>query len=149
RFARADVNVIAATNRDLEACAREQRFRQDLFFRLNILQVQLPALRHRRGDIPLLARHFLHEALAAAGGGARFFSPAAMRLLTQHDWPGNVRELQNVVRRAAVDCEAPQIRPFDLSLLAPSGDADAAPTEFRAARAAVVASFERRYVEEL
>jgi DNA-binding NtrC family response regulator len=150
RFARADVNVIAATNRDLEACVREQRFRSDLYFRLNVLPLQLPPLRQRRGDIPVLAHRFLQEAMAAPGVRARSFSPAALGALLRHPWPGNVRELQNVVRRAAVASESPQIRPADLAL--PGGvveEGPAPPVHFRAARAAALEGFERRYIERL
>jgi DNA-binding NtrC family response regulator len=149
RFARADVNVLTATNRDLEACVREQRFRSDLYFRLNVLQLHLPALRQRRGDVPLLAQRFLQEAVLGPGGGPRSFSPAALRVLLHHDWPGNVRELQNVVHRAAVACESAQIRPADLALGVGADEAAPTPTHFRAARAAAVEGFERRYVEEL
>jgi DNA-binding NtrC family response regulator len=148
RFTRADINIIAATNRDLEVCVREQRFRADLYFRLNVLRLHLPPLRERRGDIPLLARLFLEEARAARSGAPRSFSTAALRTLVRHDWGGNVRELQNVVRRAVVMCESLQILPSDLEgTEGPVTDSWRA--DFRASRAAAVEVFERRYVEEL
>jgi two-component system response regulator PilR (NtrC family) len=97
-----NVRVLAATNRDLQADAVGGRFREDLFYRLNVIQIDLPPLRERREDIPLLAEHFLEGITAADGahpiGG---FSHEAKQLIESYDWPGNVRELENAVRRAA------------------------------------------------
>ncbi|HEX9697936.1 MAG TPA: sigma-54 dependent transcriptional regulator [Acidobacteriota bacterium] len=97
-----NVRVLAATNRDLQADAVGGRFREDLFYRLNVIQIDLPPLRERREDIPLLAEHFLEGITAADGahpiGG---FSLEAKQLIESYDWPGNVRELENAVRRAA------------------------------------------------
>jgi len=90
-----DVRVIAATNRKLEALVAEGKFRSDLFYRLNVVPLDLPPLRERREDIPALAAHFLQ-------GKKRRFTPAALAALARHDWPGNVRELQNVIERAEV-----------------------------------------------
>ena len=92
-----DVRVIAATNRDLEAAYREGTFRKDLYFRLNVVTVHLPALRDRRSDIPMLVHHFLDR--YAAGTNLQV-TPAAMKSLLHYDWPGNVRELENCVARA-------------------------------------------------
>jgi DNA-binding NtrC family response regulator len=92
-----DVRVIAATNRDLEAAYREGTFRKDLYFRLNVVTVHLPALRDRRSDIPMLVHHFLDR---YAPGGTLQVTPAAMKSLLHYDWPGNVRELENCVARA-------------------------------------------------
>ena len=97
---RMDVRVLAATHRDLEGMMKEGRFREDLFYRLNVVTVALPALRERRGDIPLLAEHFL--AKYAASLGERLIAPETMDRLVAYDWPGNVRELENVVQRAMV-----------------------------------------------
>lgn len=95
-----DVRIIAATNRKpLEAVA-EGRFREDLFYRLNVFPLQLPRLQERLDDIPLLARHFLHQLHSSAGGGRRALSPAALERLRQMPWPGNVRQLKNVLHRA-------------------------------------------------
>jgi DNA-binding NtrC family response regulator len=150
RLSRADVNVIAASNRDLDACVREQRFRSDLYFRLNVLRLHLPPLRERRGDIPMLASMFLQEARGLHPTGPRSFSTAALRALARYDWPGNVRELQNVVRRAVVTSESPQIMVAGLSLSGPQGgETRCGPAAFRAARRAAVEGFERRYVEDL
>jgi DNA-binding NtrC family response regulator len=92
-----DVRVIAATNRDLEAEYRAGRFRKDLYFRLNVVTIQLPPLRDRRSDIPMLTHWFLDR--YAKGSGAQVTS-AAMKNLLQYDWPGNVRELENCIERA-------------------------------------------------
>jgi two-component system nitrogen regulation response regulator GlnG len=101
RTMRADVRVVAATNRDLTQQVASGQFREDLFYRLNVVPIALPALRERRQDIPLLARHFL-EMAAAQGLPRRQLSDAAQASLTAHDWPGNVRELENLMRRLAV-----------------------------------------------
>lgn len=147
RFVRADVNVIAATNRDLEACVREKQFRADLYFRLNVLTLRLPRLRDRRADIPLLARHFLEELRNRGETQARSFTVAALQKLEGHPWPGNVRELYNVVRSAAVLSEREWISPAAF----PIGEAGPLPVKggFRRARADVLATFERNYVEDL
>ncbi len=92
-----DVRVIAATNRDLEAAYRDGTFRKDLYFRLNVVTVHLPALRDRRSDIPMLVHHFLDR--YAAGANLQV-TAAAMKSLLHYDWPGNVRELENCVARA-------------------------------------------------
>jgi len=94
-----DVRVLAATNRDLESAMEEGSFREDLFYRLAVIPVQLPALRQRRTDIPLLVRHFLGKHGAAAGVT---IDSAALALLTAYDWPGNVRELENAVERMLI-----------------------------------------------
>ena len=148
RLARADVNVIAATNGDLEACVREKRFRADLYFRLNVLRLHLPPLRQRQRDIPLLARMFLEDAQRPDLRGPRSFSAGALRALCRHAWPGNVRELQNVVRRAVVASGSPQILVGDL--WPPSApEAASGPAGFREARRTALEGFERRYVEDL
>jgi two-component system response regulator HydG len=94
-----DVRVIAATNRDLEMACRIGTFRQDLYFRLNVVQITLPPLRKRKTDIPLLANHFLQK-FAALHGAIHTISEDALRVLMAYDWPGNVRELGNVIERA-------------------------------------------------
>ncbi len=101
RAMRADVRVVAATNRDLTQQVASGQFREDLFYRLNVVPIALPALRERRQDIPLLARHFL-ESAAAQGLPRRQLSDEAQAALSAHDWPGNVRELENLMRRLAV-----------------------------------------------
>ena len=92
-----DVRIIAATNRDLPGLITEGRFREDLFYRLNVVPLEIPALRDRREDIPLLAEHFIRKAAETAGLGDRRFSEDALAALQSYDWPGNVRQLRNVV----------------------------------------------------
>ena len=104
-----DVRFVAATNKDLENMVKTGQFRKDLFYRLNVFSLQLPPLRERKEDIPLLAEHFL-----STGKKTVRVSPAAMHMLTAYDWPGNVRELQNVITRAAVMCENNVIGPHNL-----------------------------------
>ncbi len=97
-----DVRIIAATNVDLRQAVREGRFREDLYYRLNVITVDLPPLRNRREDIPLLAAHFLKRYSDENGLEQRQMAPEAMRALVDYDWPGNVRELENVVERGVV-----------------------------------------------
>ncbi len=97
-----DVRLIAATHQDLEQCVREGSFREDLFYRLNVVSVVLPALRQRRSDIPVLVEHFLAHYARENGKEMREVSKEAMDLLMRYDYPGNVRELQNIVERAVV-----------------------------------------------
>jgi DNA-binding NtrC family response regulator len=150
RFQHADVKVMAASNRDLDAAVRDKQFRSDLFFRLSVLRIQLPPLRARRDDIELLAYNALKEFSESLETSAKSFSPAALRALTAYHWPGNVRELYNVVQRAAVACDGDRILPIHLGLPEDSQSDDRpAAGHFRAERAAAVAAFERRYIEEL
>lgn len=95
-----DVRVIAATNKDLEKEIAEERFREDLYYRLSVIPVHLPALRERREDIPLLARHFLERFVNSTGKKIEGIEPKAMERLEAYDWPGNVRELENTIERA-------------------------------------------------
>ncbi len=97
-----DVRVITATNKNLPQEVREGAFREDLYFRLNVIEVYLPPLRDRRDDIPLLVEHFLHKHRISASAPPTQISAGAMRMLVEHDWPGNVRELENTVERAVV-----------------------------------------------
>ena len=95
-----DVRIITATNQDLETMVREKRFREDLYYRINVIAVQMPPLREKREDIPFLANHFLAKYNKIMGKKIREISPEAMRHLTEYGWPGNVRELENVIERA-------------------------------------------------
>ncbi|HSA59909.1 MAG TPA: sigma-54 dependent transcriptional regulator [bacterium] len=97
-----DIRVIAATNQNLEEAVAQGRFRQDLFYRLNVIPIHLPALRERKDDLPLLVRHFLQKYRQDGRGPATSFSPEAMEHLKSYDWPGNVRELENLVQRLVV-----------------------------------------------
>ena len=97
-----DVRVIAATHQRLDVAIREKRFREDLYYRLNVIPIELPALRERREDIPLLVAHFLRLAAEEKKLGPCTIAPEALERLVQHDWPGNVRELENVIERCVV-----------------------------------------------
>ena len=97
-----DVRVVAATHRDLAAGVREGTFRQDLYYRLKVIELRVPSLRERRDDVPLLAHHFLALSSTGRTGAPRSFTHEALRALARHDWPGNVRELRNVVERAVI-----------------------------------------------
>jgi two-component system response regulator PilR (NtrC family) len=96
----ADIRIIAATNRDLQKMVAEGSFREDLYYRLNVLSIPVPPLRDREEDIPLIAEHFLHQYSAQMGKRVRTISAEAMELLQHHSWRGNVRELQNAIERA-------------------------------------------------
>jgi two-component system, NtrC family, response regulator PilR len=110
----ADIRVIAATNQDLQKMVAEGRFREDLYYRINVIQVHLPPLRERREDVPLLAEHFLAKYAKAAGRSVLGISNDAQELLSAYAWPGNVRELQNVIERIAVNSGSEPIQPEDL-----------------------------------
>jgi DNA-binding NtrC family response regulator len=97
-----DVRVLAATNQDLEKAIALRRFREDLFYRLNVIPIQVPPLRERREDIPHLVEHFLGRIAEERGGKPPGISPAALELLVAHHWPGNVRELENLIERLVV-----------------------------------------------
>jgi DNA-binding NtrC family response regulator len=126
-----EVRVIAATNQDLEQAIRERRFREDLFFRLNVVPVQVPPLRERREDIPLLANHFVARLERPDGSGAPSLTQAALERLTEYDWPGNVRELENLIERLAVLSSGPTIGVAELPaafLGVPTSPSSLAPT---------------------
>jgi two-component system response regulator PilR (NtrC family) len=97
---RVDVRIISATNKNLEEAVREKQFREDLFYRLNVIQIKLPLLRERREDIPLLAMHFLRKYSEELNKNFLTISPESLRILLNYDYPGNVRELQNIIERA-------------------------------------------------
>jgi len=114
-----DVRIIAATNKDLSAEVKAGRFREDLFYRLNVITIQMPALRHRGNDIILLAQHFLDKNAARAGRQIQGFTQEAIESMLLHEWPGNVRELENAVERAVLLAKTEFLSPADLRL-APS-----------------------------
>ncbi|MBI3272471.1 MAG: sigma-54-dependent Fis family transcriptional regulator [Planctomycetes bacterium] len=109
-----DVRLIAASNRDVGAMVREGKFREDLFYRLNVLPLTLPPLRERREDIPLLAEQFLEELSVVHGKGRRSLSTAALRALLEYAWPGNIRQLRNVLERAVITTVEELVTPADL-----------------------------------
>jgi DNA-binding NtrC family response regulator len=110
-----DVRVIAATNRDLLARVKENRFREDLYYRLNVVSIEVPPLRERPSDIPLLATHFLRRYAGENGKAVAGFTDEALEALKSYAWPGNVRELENAVERAVVVTRADEIRVADLA----------------------------------
>jgi DNA-binding NtrC family response regulator len=109
-----DVRVVAATNRDLTAMMKAGQFREDLFYRLNVIPVELPPLRERSSDVRALVLRFLDKANASHGTSVTTVSPEAMELLVRHGWPGNVRQLESVVERAVLLCEGNLVTPADL-----------------------------------
>jgi DNA-binding NtrC family response regulator len=113
-----DIRVIAATNVDPPEAVRQSKLREDLFYRLNVFAIQLPPLRERKGDVPLLVQAFLREFSARNGKTVAGVSDRAMELLERHSWPGNVRELRNVIERATIVAKAETIEPSDLPPLA-------------------------------
>ena len=106
-----DVRIIAATNVNLQEAVRAGRFREDLFYRLNVISLELPPLRSRREDVPLLAAHFLKLYSNENGMEERVLSPEAMRMMMDYEWPGNVRELENAMERGVVLSTAKIIPP--------------------------------------
>lgn len=157
-----DVRVIASTNRDLAAAMQERSFREDLFYRLNVLSLTMPPLRERLEDVPLLAMHMLRSACRESGEAAeKEISPEVLQWLSQRPWPGNVRELQNIMRRLSVFCNENRI---DMDLVAmvitehpeaasphPLGSKDVGlfSLDYKKAKAQVIDTFTRSYVKKL
>ena len=128
RTIKVDVRVVAATNRKLDQSVEKNEFRQDLYFRLNVVPVHVPALRERDGDVPLLAEAFCQRFIRNHGVPVKGLTPESFTALQGHDWPGNIRELQNVLERAVILCgEEGYIHPEQLGLTAPpqAGEGDA------------------------
>ena len=123
---RVDIRVIAATNRNLEEAVKSGRFREDLYYRLNVVRLRLPALRERPEDVAELAEHFRRKYCAETGKSLSGISAAAIELLQAHHWPGNVRELENAVERAVVLGRGPEITADDLGLRPGSGPGEPA-----------------------
>jgi transcriptional regulator with PAS, ATPase and Fis domain len=139
-----NVRVVAATHRDLERAVREGTFRQDLYYRLNVVRLTVPPLRERRDDIPLLAAHALRLA-GARSGRTRRLSSEAMAALASYSWPGNVRELENVLERVALSVSDDTIRPEDLPAALHERPAQA-PEESLFAGMPSLEEMERRYL---
>jgi formate hydrogenlyase transcriptional activator len=110
RTLRTDARLIAATNRDLEALVNEQKFRSDLYYRLNVFPVRVPPLRERPEDIPLLVRHFVQQFSRRMNKSIDTIPSETMRVLVRYHWPGNIRELQNVIERAAILSTGPVLK---------------------------------------
>ncbi len=156
-----DVRILAATNADLLQLVKEGKFREDLYYRLNVINIALPALRERKEDIPALTDHFFtfycrenSKFLDPAGRSVLFFQPEALQVLMEHSWPGNVRELENVIERAVVLATAAEV-PLEVlpdGLLAANGvrlhRGDGAPLPANASLFEIVNDFERRVIME-
>jgi two-component system nitrogen regulation response regulator NtrX len=121
-----DVRVLAATNKDLESEIAESRFREDLLYRLNVVPIEVPALRERLDDVPALVEHFAEQLASSAGVVGRKFSEDAIRRLQARPWPGNIRELRNAVERALILASGKVVGPADIDRLLPTSDGAAA-----------------------
>ncbi len=109
-----DARIVCATNKDLFSAVRENHFREDLFYRINVVSIRIPPLRERKSDIPLLANYFLKKICTQTRKDIRAISRAAMEILTRYDWPGNVRELANLIENTVIFCKAREINPDNL-----------------------------------
>ncbi len=155
QVARVDVRLVAATNKDLEVQVRAGKFREDLLYRIDTVRVELPPLRDRREDIPLLITHFLAKADAGAHGMVHHMGKAAMSRLTDYPWPGNVRELENAVERAVLVAAGAEIGADDLparvrgAVEAPAPGREPQPTLLRGAFRDAKRQFELAYFKDL
>ncbi|MEE9494598.1 MAG: sigma-54 dependent transcriptional regulator, partial [Gammaproteobacteria bacterium] len=151
----ADVHIVAASNENLPHLCDQHLFRQDLYFRLNVMPVTLPPLRAREGDIPLLVDYFIRRLRICYGQPARKLHPSAMERITQYDWPGNIRELENVIHRAFLLTDDDTIRIKHLQISdeqtfdAYNETDTMCDVPFNEAKALAVADFEKHYLEEL
>ena len=143
RTIKIDVRVIAATNRDLKKAVEEETFREDLYYRLNVVPITLPDLKDRQEDIPLLANHFVQKFAQESNPAIREISKEAMAVLMSHAWPGNVRELENVIERAVTLGHGPAVLSTDLP---PHLAGGANPLERALAREATLEDLERDYI---
>jgi len=151
-----DIRVISATNRDPQKAIAEGRLREDLYYRLNVIPIELPPLRERREDIPLLVNHFIEDFTKKANGKrVKGTSPEALEYLKNYHWPGNVRELQNVIERVVSLTDRDIILPEDLPGYIKKGDKTLTPTplkeklSFTEAKRRYIKEFERQYFEKL
>jgi DNA-binding NtrC family response regulator len=144
---RADVRIIAATNTDLEQAVSQGAFRRDLYYRLNIIPLDLPPLRERCEDVPVLARHFIDQYASEFSKEVNEIAPEAMQKLIRYDWPGNVRELQNVIERTVIFSSNRVLQRNDILL--PETEPAPATESFQQAKTRVVIEFEKNYIESL
>jgi len=146
---RIDVRIIAATNKDLVAMVKDGSFREDLFYRLNVVPVITPPLRERKEDIPILVEHFSRMVALEMGVKAKSFNPQALELISKPDYPGNVRELRNIIERVYLLCDRQILEPSDLANLLPGSGNDAGLSAFWTETAAYSdkkLEFETRYL---
>ncbi|MDA2937739.1 sigma-54 dependent transcriptional regulator [Acidobacteria bacterium AH-259-A15] len=144
-----DIRILAATHRDIEAMIQEKEFREDLYFRINVVRISVPPLREREGDVPLLANHFFDLFSSKVSKNVEGISAAALLILEEYDWPGNIRELRNVIERACTLTESTQILPQDLPpriLSAVEEKKSASGGEFQRAKQSLIEDFERSYL---
>ncbi len=150
---RVNARIVAATNQDLEVKIRRGEFREDLFYRLNVLTINIPPLRERKEDIPLLASLFFSQSCAELGIEEKYLSPEALASLTQHDWPGNVRELQNFIRRQAVFAAHKGSGTVSLASMpgedAAYGEPQNAAQSYKDAKNMLVDTFTKNYMQNL
>jgi DNA-binding NtrC family response regulator len=139
-----DIRLVSASNQDLEDAVKRNEFRQDLYYRLNVVPVRLPDLKDRREDIPLLVHHFLQKFAQQHGEPARRFSNDGMRILMTHTWPGNVRELENAVEHALTMGSGDVLTPEDLPASVTTPERDI--VEEATLDNATLAEVERRYI---
>jgi two-component system, NtrC family, response regulator GlrR len=144
---KADLRIIAATNVDCEAAVQKGKLRQDLYYRLNVIQLKLPLLRDRREDIPLLAHHFLNKYAIEFNKQVSGFSPDAIRKLICYEWPGNVRELEHIIMQAMVLCMKPILCAADIAIA--RTETSQAPESFQEAKHRIVEEFEKTYIKGL
>jgi len=142
-----DIRLIAATNRDLKQMVKEKEFREDLYFRLNVVEINLPPLKERGGDILLLAKIFLDKYSKKIGKELKGIESDAVKVLSEYDWPGNVRELENVIERSIILTQSNQITTGDLVALTSSGN-DESSTDKIIALAEMEKKFIRRCLEQ-
>jgi transcriptional regulator with PAS, ATPase and Fis domain len=146
KTSKADLRVIAATNANCEAAVRKGSLRQDLYYRLNVIPLSLPALRHRRDDIPLLANHFLIKYAKEFSKEVTGFSPDAIRKLISYEWPGNIRELEHVIMGAVVLSVQPTICATSIAI---SAETPPDTESFQQAKNRMVEQFEKTYIKGL
>jgi two-component system response regulator GlrR len=144
---RADVRIVAASNRDLTRLAAQGEFRSDLYYRLNVLTLNLPALRERREDIPALAAHFLRHFALELDRPPCELAPSALDKLVRHAWPGNIRELRHVIERAVLMAPGTRLEAADIEIS--GATALPATATFQEMKARVIDDFERSYIESL
>jgi DNA-binding NtrC family response regulator len=152
---KADIRFIAATNHDLKVDIQEKRFREDLFYRLNVIRFKLPPLKDRKQDIPLLCYHFLKKYAALNRKNITEISVNAIKTLLQQDYPGNVRELENIIERGVIFCRSNTLKVKDLSLNDDQGpicsnlSPDVFSLPFREAKDKIIHMFHRQYIQTL
>ena len=152
---KADLRIVAATNHDLKSAIRERRFREDLFYRLNVIQFELPPLHERKEDIALLGRHFLAKYASVNRKSVADLSPEAMRVLMAYEFPGNVRELENIIERGVIFCRGSSLTVADLQMEGPAAaaspllESQMAELPFREAKDRAIQYFHQQYIRRM